>query len=89
MVTIRIPAIWRPDAGASELRLEADNVEAALCALSVRCPRLANRILDAQGHLNPNLQLFVNREAIRFRGNLSAPLNDGDEIYIVPMMSGG
>ena len=89
MVTIRIPALWRADAGGPEVKVEADNVGAALRALGTRCPHLARQILDSQGQVNPNLNLFVNREAIRYHGELSAPLTDGDEIYIVPMLSGG
>ena len=31
----------------------------------------------------------MNQEQVRFQGGLSVPLRDDDEIYIVPMISGG
>jgi molybdopterin converting factor small subunit len=64
-------------------------VQAALEALVARFPRLAGRVFDEVGQLHNGLNVFVNREAIRYRGNMSARLHDGDEIYIVPMMAGG
>ncbi len=89
MITIRIPALWRSEAGTPQVEVEAHDLRAALDALAARCPRLAARLFEAPGSLNASVHVFVNREAIRYHGNLSAPLNDGDEIYIVPMISGG
>lgn len=89
MVTIRIPGLWRSIVGAAAIEVEAGSVAAALRALVVQCPALNAKLFDAQGQPNPGLHLFVNQEAIRFRGGLAAGLNDGDEIYIVPMLSGG
>ncbi len=89
MITIRIPALWRATVGAKQVDVEAADVQAALDALIVRCPRLAGQLFDQAGRLHNGLNVFVNRESIRYRGNVSAKLHDGDEIYIVPMISGG
>jgi molybdopterin converting factor small subunit len=89
MVTIRIPALWRSVVGAPQVEVEADDVEGALHALTARCPSLADCLFDAHGRPNKSLHLFVNREALRYHGDLSARLRDGDEVYIVPMISGG
>lgn len=89
MITIRIPALWRATVGEAQVQVEAGDVQAALTALTGRCPRLARLMFDKEGQLQKSLQVFVNHEAIRYRGNVSAKLNDGDEIYIIPMMSGG
>lgn len=89
MVFIRIPALWRSVVGEPQVEVEAQTIDAALRALVARCPGLKVQLFDAHGRLHPGLHLFVNQEAIRFHGGLSAALNDGDEIYIVPMISGG
>jgi molybdopterin converting factor small subunit len=60
-----------------------------LAALVAGYPQLNAQLFDDDGRLHNGLELFVNREAIRFRGGWQAALNDGDEIYIVPMISGG
>ncbi|MBL8056539.1 MAG: MoaD/ThiS family protein [Anaerolineales bacterium] len=89
MVTIRIPNLWQPLTGTAQITVEAPSVEAALRVLAARCPALRARLFDAQGQLHGSLHVFVNQEAVHFRGGLAAALHDGDEIYIVPMLSGG
>jgi len=89
MITVRIPALWRAEAGVAQVAVEARDLQAALAALAARCPRLSARLFAADGGHNQSVQLFINREAIRYHGGFGAPLKDGDEIYIVPMLSGG
>jgi molybdopterin converting factor small subunit len=88
-ITIKIPSLWQPIVGAHHVEVQADNVAEALGALVVCCPKLQSRLYDEKGDLRDILHLFVNSEHIRFHGGLAAPLRDGDEVYIVPMISGG
>ena len=88
-ITIRIPALWRPIVDAGHVTLQAESVMTALQTLAQCYPKLATQLFNEQQEVNEALHLFVNNEAIRFRGGLTAPLHDGDEIYIVPMLSGG
>jgi molybdopterin converting factor small subunit len=44
---------------------------------------------DEQGRLRESLPVFVNGEHVRYRGGLQAELNDGDEVYIIPLIAGG
>jgi molybdopterin converting factor small subunit len=89
MITIRIPALWRAAVGAAQIEIQAGDVRAALQALVERFPCLREQLFDPQGQPRPSLHLFVNRETIRFRGGMAAALCEGDELYIVPMISGG
>lgn len=89
MVIIQIPALWRSVVGEPQIEVDARDIDAALGALVARCPELNTQLFDEHGRLHTGLHLFVNREAIRFHGGLAAALKDGDEIYIVPMISGG
>jgi molybdopterin synthase sulfur carrier subunit len=44
---------------------------------------------DTEGRLRTSLTVFVNGENIRYRKGLETELNDGDEVYVIPMIAGG
>ena len=88
-VTIKIPALWRPITRTCYVSVEANTVNQALQELIGCYPPLKTQLFNAQQEVNDAIHLFVNNEAIRFRGGSDAVLQDGDEIYIVPMISGG
>lgn len=88
-VTIKIPALWRPITQTGSVSIEANTVNQALQELAGCYPTLKTQLFTAQQEVNDAIHLFVNDEAIRFHGGLDAPLQDGDEVYIVPMISGG
>ncbi len=85
-----MPSIWRPAVGgANEVDLPVGDLRGALEALVAQFPSMGAYLLDAQGQVNPNLNVFLNSEHMRYHGGLSAPVGDGDEIYIVPIITGG
>jgi molybdopterin synthase sulfur carrier subunit len=89
-VMIRIPPPWRPAVGgASQVELPAGSLADVLAALIEQFPPFGAYLLDERGEVRTSINLFVNQEHVRFRGGLSAPLRDGDEVYIVPMIAGG
>jgi molybdopterin synthase sulfur carrier subunit len=69
--------------------LDADSVDALLQALEGRFPGILNRLCDENGKLRRFLNVYVNSEDIRFLDNQATPLNDGDEVSIVPAVAGG
>ena len=89
MINIKIPAVWRPITGASHVSLQAETVATALRALVDCYPQLRAQLFNDRQEVNEGLNLFLNDEHIRYRGGLDAPLRDGDELYIVPLISGG
>jgi sulfur-carrier protein len=89
MITIKIPAVWRPITGASHVSLQAKTVAAALQALANCYPQLHTQLFNESQEVNEGLNLFLNDEHIRYRGGLDALLQDGDELYIVPLITGG
>jgi molybdopterin synthase sulfur carrier subunit len=89
-VTIRIPALWRPVVeGTSQVELPAGVLGDVLNVLVERFPALGTHLFDERREVRGTINLFVNQEHVRFRGGLSVLLQDGDEVYIVPMISGG
>jgi molybdopterin converting factor small subunit len=69
--------------------VDANSVDELLKALESRYPGLLERLCDEKGKLRRFLNLYVNSEDIRFLDNQATPLNDGDEVSIVPAVAGG
>jgi molybdopterin converting factor small subunit len=52
-------------------------------------PEIYQHWCDADGNLRETLTMFVNGDHIRYRNGLETVVEDGDEIYIVPLITGG
>jgi MoaD family protein len=61
----------------------------ALERLWAEHPGVRDRVLTEQGEVRQHVNVFVGVESIRFTGGLATPVRDGDEISIVPAVSGG
>jgi ferredoxin-nitrite reductase len=75
--------------GADRVEVEAKTVREALEALRSRYPRLAEQILTPEGQVHPSVNLFVGEEDIRGLQGLETPLAPGQELTILPALSGG
>jgi sulfur-carrier protein len=91
-LTFHIPsALRRLIAGESQVSVDAParDVGEALVLLFERHPVLRDRILTETGQVREHINIFVGPEAIRWTGGLSTPVRDGEEISIIPAVSGG
>ena len=89
-ITIFVPGPLRPYCeGASEIRTSASSVRAVLQELERRYPSLYRNICDETGAVRRHLNLFVNTSHIRDRDGLETALVAGDEVTILPSVSGG
>ena len=52
-------------------------------------PEIYRHWCDGEGNLRESLTVFVNGDHIRYRNGLDTVVEDGDEIYIVPLITGG
>jgi MoaD family protein len=64
-------------------------VGAVLETLGKQYPEFRSRITADSGRLRPYLNVFVNDQDIRFAQDLETPVNDGDEVSIIPSIAGG
>ena len=64
-------------------------VRDALDCLSRKYPGVRDRVLTESGELRPHVNIFVATESIRYTGGLDTPIGEGEEITIVPAVSGG
>jgi sulfur-carrier protein len=71
------------------IQIEGSSVAELLEQLDVSCPGIKARLCDDSGQPRRFLNLYVNDEDIRFLDGTATPLNDGDQVSIVPAVAGG
>ncbi len=71
------------------IECEGGTVFELLDSLEQNCPGIKARLCDDQGQLRRFINFYVNSEDIRFLDGANTPLNDGDEVSIVPAVAGG
>jgi molybdopterin converting factor small subunit len=90
MVKIKLPSAMRAKTGSqNEISVEATDVAQALRQLEATYPALTPTLRDERGVLRPVVNIYVNDVHIRFRQGLRTPLQDGDHVYVVPVVMGG
>jgi len=89
-VVVRIPAPLRIKAGGQrQIELAAPTLAALLGEMEAAYPGITERLRREDGTLRHTLNIYVNGESIRFLQGLQTPLQDGDEVSIVPAIAGG
>jgi sulfur-carrier protein len=90
-VTLVLPGHLRDLAagGAVEIAGSPGTVRDVLDALRLQCPPAYERIVTERRELRPHVNVFVDREDIRWSGALDTPVPDGAEVIVLPSVSGG
>jgi molybdopterin converting factor small subunit len=89
-VTILVPGPLREYCqGASELFLPAASVRDVLRGLERDHPSLYRNVCDETGAVRRHINIFVNTSHVRDRDGLDTALAPGDEVIILPAVSGG
>jgi len=91
-VTVHIPG---PLQGLTEgrrsvqLRASVKSLAEALEALFINYPGVRDRLLTEQGSVREHINIFIDKEDIRYLDGLATKLTDRAEIVILPAVSGG
>jgi molybdopterin converting factor small subunit len=89
-VTVFVPPpLRRYCDGAATLDVAAPDVRAVLDELARLHPSLYSGVCDEQGAVRRHVNLFVNMDHVRDRDGLATRLAPGDEVTILPAVSGG
>jgi molybdopterin converting factor small subunit len=92
-ISVRVPAQLRDlAAGAAVVHVEAGTpatVATVLDALATVHPALERRIRDEQGQMRPHINAFVGADNVRDRDGTATPIDDDQELTIIPAVSGG
>ena len=90
VITVYLPSPLRSYyAGAAQLSIAAGTVRAVLEDLERSQPALYRNICDETGTVRRHLNVFVNADNMRDLAGVDTALSAGDEITIVPAVSGG
>jgi len=89
-VTVYIPTPFRRATGNRD-RVEsaAATVGGLLDELEGEYASLRGLVRDEGGEVHHHVNIYVNSEAIDALSGLDTPLNDGDEVTIIPALAGG
>jgi molybdopterin converting factor small subunit len=96
-VPLRVPAQLRELVGGANVVVVrvvgADDgsttVAAVLDALAAERPALERRLRDERGLTRPHVNLFVQSDNVRDRDGTATPILAGEELSIIPAVSGG
>ncbi len=72
-----------------EFASEATQLRALLDEAFERNPALRGYVLDDQGHLRPNVVIFVDGRRVADRLALDDPLEPGSTVHVLQALSGG
>ena len=89
-VTLRLLATLATAIGRKELETEASSLKAALDFLIAEYgDKFKTKVFDTTGNPRKQIKIYVNGKDIRFLNKLGTLLNDGDEVLILPAVTGG
>ncbi|OGH56144.1 MAG: molybdopterin synthase sulfur carrier subunit [Candidatus Lindowbacteria bacterium RIFCSPLOWO2_12_FULL_62_27] len=89
-VTILIPTVLRQYTGnQATVAVDGKTVGDTLQNLAAAHPGLKTHIFTDNGKLRSFVNVFVNEDDIRQKGDMNAPVKNGDEVSIVPSIAGG
>ncbi len=90
MTNIKIPTPLRNlTKGAGEVEIKGENIIALIENLDRQYPGIKNRLLDEKNNLKRFVNIYVNGDDVRFLKGLDTKVKEGDDVSIVPAISGG
>lgn len=89
-ITIRIPRmLLTATGGVKSVATEGSTVGEVLKDLFIKHPDLEKRVVGTDGQVHKYLNVHVDQDDIRFTGNLTTPVRDGQEVSILAAVAGG
>ena len=88
-VEVRIPTILRTYTGGAKAVSGAGSTLAEVVDdVDGRHPGLKARLVEGDD-LRRFINVYVNDEDVRFTGGLGTPVDDGDQVVVLPAVAGG
>lgn len=88
-IKVQVPPPMRQHTeGKTEVEASGATVKAVLEDLGAKYPSLNAKLFDG-GQVRRFVNVYLNNEDIRYLANLDTPVKDGDELAIIPAVTGG
>jgi len=89
-VEVRLPTVLRSQAGGkASVEVEGSTIGDVLKALVAEHPGIGGQVFAEDGSLQKFVNVYVNDDDVRYLSSLDTPVNEGDEVSILPAVAGG
>ncbi|HEU0242990.1 MAG TPA: ubiquitin-like small modifier protein 1 [Candidatus Limnocylindrales bacterium] len=90
MSTVKFPAVLRANVGgAREVSAAGSTIGEVLDQLVGTYPSLRDQLFTEDGELNRFVNVYVNGQDVRYLEGTATPVDDRDEVRLLPAMAGG
>lgn len=90
MATIFVPTPMRKVTnGQGKIQIQATTLQEALDQAEAAYPGFRDRVLDGQGEIKRFINVFINGVDVRNLQGRATPVQDNDEVAVIPAMAGG
>jgi MoaD family protein len=88
--TVKFPAVLRANVGgAREVDAAGATIGEVLDGLVGTYPSLRDQLFTEDGELNRFVNVYVNGQDVRYLDGTATPVDDRDEVRLLPAMAGG
>ena len=89
-ITFTIPSVLNAGGGEKKTELDASTLKESFEKISeVMGDDFKRRVLEADGSPRSLINIYINGKNAAFSDGIDTPLDEGDEIYILPAVAGG
>ncbi|RJQ26758.1 MAG: MoaD/ThiS family protein [Peptococcaceae bacterium] len=89
-ITVKVPAsLSHLTGGKKTVECTGDNIAACLTSLEAQFPGIKDKLCNEKGDAFGFINVFVNGENVRYLQGMDTPLQEGDELTIIPAIAGG
>ncbi len=90
MATIFVPTPMRKvTGGQGKIEIPATTLQEAIDHANAAFPGFSERVLDKDGEIKRFINVFVNGVDVRNLQGRATPVQDQDEVAVIPAMAGG
>ena len=90
MSTVRLPSVLRAQAdGQRAIEVDGATIGDAVQSLVGLHPALGGQLLTPEGELHRFVNVYLNGRDVRYLAGLDTPVDERDEIRLLPAIAGG
>ena len=89
-ISFTIPSVLNHSGGEKKTEISADSLTDAFAKISdIMGDDFKRRVLEGDGTPRSLINIYINGKNAKFANGMDTPLNEGDEVYILPAVAGG